>query len=327
MTACELLNGLSAAAARTEFTRCCGSEECVPDARLCPALTKPRFAAKLASARPFGSPAELHEAALRVWWHETPVAGWLQAFAAHPRIGDGSALRARFAATAGWSEGEQQAAMDSASEGVLAQLAAWNERYEAKFGHTFILCATGRPAAEVLAALQARFPSSPHAELAAGAAEQAKITALRLDKLLASLPADASRAAAERRAATISEHVTPPRPPITTHVLDTALGRPAAGVALLLERREGGEWQAVGRGETDADGRCATLQAAGAAAAAGEYRLSFATGAYLGEPLLSAFYPSVSVAFRVTAAQADQGQHFHVPLLLSPYGYSTYRGS
>jgi OHCU decarboxylase len=189
MTACELLNGLSAAAARTEFTRCCGSEECVPDVRLCPALTKPRFAAKLASARPFGSPAELHEAALRVWWHETPVGGWLQAFAAHPRIGDGSALRARFAATAGWSEGEQQAAMDSASEGVLAQLAAWNERYEAKFGHTFIICATGRPAAEVLAALQARFPSSPHAELAAGAAETESplVTTARLVAALAAL--------------------------------------------------------------------------------------------------------------------------------------------
>jgi len=259
---------------------------------------------------------------------QVPVTGWLQAFAAHPRIGDVDGLRAKFATTARWAEGEQAAALASASEQTLAQLAAWNERYEAKFGHIFIICATGKPAAEVLAAVQARYACTPHAELAAAAGEQARITALRLDKLLASLAGGAASASAERRTTAIAEHAAPPpprRPPITTHVLDTASGSPACSVPLLLERREAGQWRAWGSGATDGDGRCSTLTAPGAAAAAGEYRLSFDTGAYAGGG--AAFYPSVAVHFRVSAEAAAVGQHFHIPLLLSPFGYSTYRGS
>ena len=111
---------------------------------------------------------------------------------------------------------------------------------------------------------------------------------------------------------------------ITTHVLDTARGRPAAGVAVILEVQTGvGAWETVGRGETDADGRARSLSPAGATLAEGVYRLTFDTGAYFGAQGVEAFYPSVSVAFRVRDASA----HYHVPLLLSPYGYSTYRGS
>jgi 5-hydroxyisourate hydrolase len=103
---------------------------------------------------------------------------------------------------------------------------------------------------------------------------------------------------------------------ISTHVLDVARGRPAAGVPVALERSAGNGWEPAGRGTTDADGRLREL----APAAVGRYRLIFDTGAYLGE---DAFYPQVTVDFRV-----EQGEdHYHVPLLLSPYGYSTYRGS
>jgi 5-hydroxyisourate hydrolase len=102
---------------------------------------------------------------------------------------------------------------------------------------------------------------------------------------------------------------------ITTHVLDTARGRPAAGVPVKLEFRQGSGWHAVGEGITDADGRCRTLLSG--ALTTGEYRITFDTSSH------SAFYPSVSVHFAVT----DATQHYHVPLLLSPYGYSTYRGS
>ena len=107
---------------------------------------------------------------------------------------------------------------------------------------------------------------------------------------------------------------------ISTHVLDTSLGRPAAGIAVALERRgDGGEWDALGTATTDADGRARELLG-DAAPAPGEYRLTFATRAYFGER--PSFYPEVSVTFTI-----EQAEHHHVPLLLSPFGYSTYRGS
>lgn len=107
---------------------------------------------------------------------------------------------------------------------------------------------------------------------------------------------------------------------ITTHVLDVARGRPAGGIGVLLEAYspESG-WQAIGRGVTDPDGRLGSLVSDDTALAAGTHRLTFDTGAY--NP--AGFYPAVTIAFTVR----DPGEHYHVPLLLSPYGYSTYRGS
>jgi 5-hydroxyisourate hydrolase len=113
---------------------------------------------------------------------------------------------------------------------------------------------------------------------------------------------------------------------ITTHVLDVARGRPAAGVAVVLERGQVGEagaWQVIGRGITDADGRVKALLEGGSVLAKGVHRITFATGAYFAAQDVAAFYPEVQVTFVVT----DPAQHHHVPLLLSPFGYSTYRGS
>jgi 5-hydroxyisourate hydrolase len=104
---------------------------------------------------------------------------------------------------------------------------------------------------------------------------------------------------------------------ITTHVLDMAAGKPGAGIAVELERVEHGQWHLVGGGITDDDGRLRTLTTPGTLAT-GTYRIRFQTGAY-GNP----FFPVVEIQFVV----GDGAQHFHVPLLLSPYGYSTYRGS
>lgn len=110
---------------------------------------------------------------------------------------------------------------------------------------------------------------------------------------------------------------------ITTHVLDTSLGRPAAGVPLLLEMKQPqGDWKELGRGVTDADGRCRQLLPGGALAP-GAYRLIFDTATYFKSCNALGFYPQVSVEFEVR----DPESHYHVPLLLSPYGYSTYRGS
>jgi len=111
---------------------------------------------------------------------------------------------------------------------------------------------------------------------------------------------------------------------ITTHVLDTATGRPAAGVAVKLELRmaERG-WMPLAERTTDADGRVRDLVAEGGRLDAGTYRLTFATGAYFAARGQRTFFPEASVVFEVD----DPAQHHHVPLLLSPFGYSTYRGS
>jgi 5-hydroxyisourate hydrolase len=112
--------------------------------------------------------------------------------------------------------------------------------------------------------------------------------------------------------------------PITTHVLDTARGRPAEGLAVVLERREAAApWVELARGLTDADGRCGALLPHGAALTAGTYRLRFATAGYFDDLGVRGFYPEVQVVFQID----DPAGHYHVPLLLSPYGYSTYRGS
>lgn len=111
---------------------------------------------------------------------------------------------------------------------------------------------------------------------------------------------------------------------ITTHVLDTARGRPAEGVPVLLEVREAADrWRALGSGRTDRDGRLRDLLPPGHPLAAGQYRLTFDTAVYFSAQGASSFYPSVAVVFAVR----DASEHYHVPLLLSPFGYSTYRGS
>jgi 5-hydroxyisourate hydrolase len=111
---------------------------------------------------------------------------------------------------------------------------------------------------------------------------------------------------------------------ISTHVLDTALGRPAAGVRIILEQVDDtGAVVSLGIGETDADGRLRDLLPAGQVLSPGDYRLRFDVGAYFAASKRQTFYPSVMVEFSVTAPAA----HYHVPLLISPFGYSTYRGS
>jgi 5-hydroxyisourate hydrolase len=111
--------------------------------------------------------------------------------------------------------------------------------------------------------------------------------------------------------------------PLTTHVLDTAHGRPAVGVPVRLERRDAkGGFLEVTRGVTDDDGRIVDLLAPGQLEA-GVWRMTFDTDAYFDGVGVAGFYPYVQVVFEVTAP----AEHHHVPLLLSPYGYSTYRGS
>jgi 5-hydroxyisourate hydrolase len=112
--------------------------------------------------------------------------------------------------------------------------------------------------------------------------------------------------------------------PISTHVLDASLGKPAAGVPVQLERLESsGSWVQLGSSKTDQDGRCAQLLTEGESLRAGRYRLAFDTGSYHARMQVSGLYPVVEITFDVREGES----HFHIPLLLSPNSYTTYRGS
>jgi 5-hydroxyisourate hydrolase len=110
---------------------------------------------------------------------------------------------------------------------------------------------------------------------------------------------------------------------ITTHVLDTTRGKPAAGVPIVLERSNADRWEFVARGETDANGRLRTLLRAGDALVPGVYRLVFATSQYFAQQQVRGFYPEVVVVFEALPGES----HYHLPLLLNAFGYTTYRGS
>ena len=110
---------------------------------------------------------------------------------------------------------------------------------------------------------------------------------------------------------------------VTTHILDTSKGKPAQGVKIVLEKLwTDGTWIELGKGETNEDGRLPGLLTEGKLLKPGVYRLVFDTASYFKKQGIKAFYPSVTIAFETF----DQS-HYHVPLLLNPYGYSTYRGS
>jgi 5-hydroxyisourate hydrolase len=111
---------------------------------------------------------------------------------------------------------------------------------------------------------------------------------------------------------------------VSTHVLDIARGAPASSVAVTLERQEnGGQWLEIGSGQTDADGRCAQLVPEGESLSLGTYRLNFDTGSYHAAQGIAGLYPFVYVVFAVREGET----RFHIPLLLGPHGYTTYRGT
>lgn len=167
--ALQWLNTAPEAAVRAALFRCCGAR---------------RWVDGMVDARPFASRTQLQGVADQVWWH-LGDADWREAFTHHPRIGaDVAALREKFGATADWSAGEQ-AGIGAADEATIQALAAGNIDYEARFGHIFIVCASGLGAAEMCARLEARMGNAAPDELRIAAGEQARITALRIDKLLA----------------------------------------------------------------------------------------------------------------------------------------------
>jgi OHCU decarboxylase len=154
------LNHLDPSHAASAFARCCGST---------------RWAAAMTAARPFASLDATRRRADEIW-ASLGESDWLEAFAAHPKIGERRPVSE-------WSAAEQ-AGMTAAGDDTTARLAALNAAYEARFGYIFIVCATGKSSSEMLALLLARMTNDPGRELAVAAEEQRRITALRLAKLV-----------------------------------------------------------------------------------------------------------------------------------------------
>ncbi|XP_057515066.1 uric acid degradation bifunctional protein TTL isoform X2 [Amaranthus tricolor] len=315
-----------------------------------------KFAKQMAALSPFSNLNHAVDAAREIWFNKVDVCGWIEAFSAHPQIGQSASLSHATETSAQWSKGEQSTAMATATSTTLQELTEWNARYKEKFGFVFLICASGRSTEEILSELKKRYLNRPIVELEIAAQEQMKITELRLAKLFSTKLSTAtatehqsvSVAKANDRLSMISAHFTSAsnspgktkpqipkrnRPPITTHVLDLAKGHPGAGIDVQLEAWVGPEphpvylgsnqsgWTLVGSGKTDNDGRSNPLMEIVNAVKPGTYRISFNISKY--NP--SCFFPFVSIVFQITESQ--KFEHFHVPLLLSPFGFSTYRGS
>jgi len=287
----EALNALPAGAARQHLLACCASA---------------RWADEMTGGRPYASVGALLDRC------DAALAGLTradleQALAGHPRI-------ARPAGPAGGWSRREQAGVQAADAATIAALADGNEAYERRFGHIYLVRASGRSGEELLALLRERLGNDPAAEWEVVRRELGQINRIRLRRLLA-------------------ERAIPVTSAITTHVLDTARGVPAAGVPVRLDRVSEAGAEEIGRARTGADGR---VRAIGPGRLPpGTYRLTFGTADYFadhndkaapghppsGQP--GAFFPEVAVTFTVDG----EAPHYHVPLLLSPFGYSTYRGS
>lgn len=163
----DWLNALTSEAARAELLKCCGST---------------RWAATLTECRPFTNLDQLLVQSSDVWW-ALDQSDWLEAFRSHPKIGDKKAAASVATQSQQWSAEEQQG-VARAGEEAVEKLARLNRVYEEKFGFIFIVCATGKSTDEILTLLETRLENEPAAELRIAAAEQAKITDLRLRKLL-----------------------------------------------------------------------------------------------------------------------------------------------
>ncbi|XP_039135398.1 uric acid degradation bifunctional protein TTL isoform X3 [Dioscorea cayenensis subsp. rotundata] len=298
-----------------DFLRCCGSS---------------KFSRAMMEASPFPDLQHAIQFARNIWFNEIDVNGWLDAFADHPPIGATSKPISQ------WSKEEQSTAVVTATDSTMEELIEWNARYKEKFGFVFLICASGRSTPEILSELKKRYSNRLIVELEIAAQEEMKITELRMAKLFESkaraVPATSTRQSVDP----VKKSEGNPRrsrPPITTHVLDVARGCPGKGIEVQLEmwrnqqnypsfkEQSSGNWSLLGSSVTDSDGRSGHLMNIIDDITPGIYRISFNTGKY--NP--SGFFPYISIVFEIKESQ--KSEHFHVPLLLSPFSVTTYRGS
>ncbi len=277
------INKLDKAKAEALLFSCCGSAN---------------WASLLMEQFPFSDETDLVAKAERVWYDKCQEADWLEAFTHHPRIGDIKSLTEKFA-------GKEQGTIATASTAVIEDLAKANQDYEARFGFIFIVCATGKPAGEMLRLLHDRLKNDREEELQIAMGEQHKITIIRFKKLMDE---------GNWNVLKVSQ--------LTTHVLDTTAGKPGKDITIRLRQWKNGFWQTMAQAVTNADGRIGDLLPPNKIVKAGDYKMVFDTGEYFKTNNVKGFYPSVEIDFTVFDAE-----HYHVPLLINPFGYSTYRGS
>lgn len=200
----------------------------------------------------------------------------------------------------------EQARVSAAGSTVKEQLAEANEAYREHFGQVFLICAAGRSPEEILAALRERMGNSPDAEREIVREELRKINRVRL-----------GQTADEGLVQGMPETTT-----VSTHILDTSVGAPARDVPLQVATRVDAhtDFTLLATSATDPDGRCRDLPEL--PAGTGQVRLRYDTACYFTGRGIEVFFPEVTVTINVRP-----GQHYHVPLLLNPFGYSVYRGS
>lgn len=245
---------------------------------------------------PFASEKQLVDLSSKIWYDECNEADWRESFTHHPKIGDVKSLTEKFA-------GKEQAGVAVATSETIEALAKANANYEAKNGFIFIVCATGKSADEMLALLNDRIQNTDEEELHIAMGEQQKISIIRFKKMLPE---------GDFSFLKVSQ--------ITTHVLDTSTGIPGKEISIRLQALRNNIWQTIAQGITNADGRIPDLLPQQRNLKPDSYKMVFDTGSYYSNT--KTFYPKVEIIFNTF----DE-THYHVPLLVNPFGYSTYRGS
>jgi 5-hydroxyisourate hydrolase/2-oxo-4-hydroxy-4-carboxy-5-ureidoimidazoline decarboxylase len=276
-------NNLDKETAAKHLFDCCGST---------------KWTAAMIQHFPFASEKELVDQSAKIWYDQCSETDWRESFTHHPKIGDVKSLTEKFAA-------KEQAGVAVATLETINALAQANTDYESKTGFIFIVCATGKSATEMLQLLLDRLKNTSDEELHIAMGEQQKISIIRFRKLLTEGNFDFLK---------VSQ--------ITTHVLDTAVGKPGKDISIRLQAKRDNLWQTIAQGVTNADGRIPDFLPQEKNLKPGHYKMVFDTGGYYAQQNIQTFYPEVEIMFTTF----DE-THYHVPLLVNPFGYSTYRGS
>jgi 2-oxo-4-hydroxy-4-carboxy-5-ureidoimidazoline decarboxylase len=266
----------------------------------------PWVAERVHAERPFASVAELHGAMMKAVGAASE-AEQLALIRGHPELG--SKVARAVAMTAESRREQGSLGLDRLSEKELARFERLNAAYRQRFGFPFIICVRRHTRDSVLGEFERRLGNSPEMERAAALEEIGHITRLRL-----------------------VEAVDGPGKPktdgrLSTHVLDTVSGRPAAGVRIVLTERGASAEGLLKATVTNADGRTDEPLLAGAPLRIGTYEIAFHIGAYFAAMGIAAASPPFLDVVPVRFAIAEPEGHYHVPLLASPWSYSTYRGS
>ncbi|MCF6296190.1 MAG: 2-oxo-4-hydroxy-4-carboxy-5-ureidoimidazoline decarboxylase [Flavobacteriaceae bacterium] len=289
MITLNILNSLSEKEAYTHFEKCCVSKTWI---------------LKMVESRPFSSEEDVLKKAASIWYNDCSLDDFKQAFTGHPKIGDVDSLREKFANTKEWANNEQ-AKVAEANALTIEALAKANKTYKDKFGYIFIVSASGKSAEEMLAIINERLHHDKEDEIYVAMNEQHKITVIRLDKLIEGL--------------LVTAEITSQ---ITTHALDTSSGTPANNMLITLKGLRGKQWKPMSVGITNTDGRISDVLPPGRLLIPGNYMMTFNTANYYESHNQKGFYPEVSIQFEVS-----DNSHYHIPLLINPFGYTTYRGS